>query len=667
MIGKVTRGARVGGLLRYLYGPGKANEHTDPHLVAAWDTGVAEPLDQGGGRWDVTALAALLEAPVHALGAAADDRPVWHCSLRTAPGDRTLTDAEWAQVARDTVAAVGLARPGDADGCRWVAVRHAEDHVHLVVTLARQDGTRPRLWRDYHRVREACRAAEQRLGLTTTAPADGTAASAPARAETEKAARRGVEVPRRALQRQVRAAAVAAVDEGDFVERLRGDGLVVRLRHGQEGDVTGYAVGVPGDLTRDGGQVLHGGAKLAADLSLPRLRARWTPAEEPPAAAPAVREAAGEEPHLLRERRGRAGLEAATRAAAAGTADEAEFLRRLDEAGLVVRLRHGLAGDVTGYAVGHPDDVDAAGQPVLHGGAKLAADLSLPRLRARWARGVPGAPAVPEQRPPVDDVATAARRATTVASAEAGRLRAGAVDDATAAGAGDLAAALARAMEGRRPGPWGDVARTYDRAARAPRGTPRGRAGRSDLQVAAHALARAGRAGRGDAAAVAELAGALVLLAAAVADLRARQDRTHQAVAARAAADRAGVLVGPAPVPRPAAPSRAVTPPPRGTRPRHRPRGDDRGPRAGPPPAGAARRAEPPRSGQPADLQPGADRRADQASPPGRRPRRRPRPTERRPASAQAGPRSGARAAARRAPGHRPRPLRGGLGRGPPR
>ena len=36
MIGKVVRGAMSGRLLRYLYGPGRANEHTDPHLVAGF-------------------------------------------------------------------------------------------------------------------------------------------------------------------------------------------------------------------------------------------------------------------------------------------------------------------------------------------------------------------------------------------------------------------------------------------------------------------------------------------------------------------------------------------------------------------------------------------------------------------------------------------------------
>ena len=34
MIPNVTKGGRMGGLLSYLVGPGKRNEHTDPHLVA---------------------------------------------------------------------------------------------------------------------------------------------------------------------------------------------------------------------------------------------------------------------------------------------------------------------------------------------------------------------------------------------------------------------------------------------------------------------------------------------------------------------------------------------------------------------------------------------------------------------------------------------------------
>ena len=72
----------------------------------------------------------------------------------------------------------GLAPAGDDLGVRWVAVRHAADHIHIVATLARQDGTRPRMWNDFYRVREACQDAEARFGLRATAAADRTAAPA---------------------------------------------------------------------------------------------------------------------------------------------------------------------------------------------------------------------------------------------------------------------------------------------------------------------------------------------------------------------------------------------------------------------------------------------------------------------------------------------------------
>lgn len=38
MIRKVIRGNDIGRTVNYLFGPGKHNEHTNPHLIAAWDT-----------------------------------------------------------------------------------------------------------------------------------------------------------------------------------------------------------------------------------------------------------------------------------------------------------------------------------------------------------------------------------------------------------------------------------------------------------------------------------------------------------------------------------------------------------------------------------------------------------------------------------------------------
>lgn len=212
MIGKVLRGPRADRLLYYLYGPGRADEHVDPHLVAGFDDLAAlEPERYRNGRRDFRRLAGLLAQPLAVLLGPGYDQPVWHCAVRAASGDRVLSDGEWAEAAAEVMDRTGLARRGDEAGVRWVAVRHAADHVHIVATLARQDGGRPRVWNDFYRVREACRAVEQRFGLAATAPGDRTAARRPSRAESEQAARRGWdEPPRVTLRRQVCAAAAGA-------------------------------------------------------------------------------------------------------------------------------------------------------------------------------------------------------------------------------------------------------------------------------------------------------------------------------------------------------------------------------------------------------------------------------------------------------------------------
>ena len=210
---------------------------------------------------------------------------MWHCVVRAAPGDRMLSDAEWGHLARDIMDRTGLAPHGqDDEAVRWIAVRHAADHIHIVGTLARQDGARPQFWNDYYRVREACQAAEERYGLRRTAPADRTADRRPTRAEHEKARRQGrPEAPRITLRRAVATAAAGAGSEEEFFARLHEAGVLVRARYSTRnpGQVTGYAVALAGDTARAGGPVWFGGGKLAADLSLPKLRARWDGASAP--------------------------------------------------------------------------------------------------------------------------------------------------------------------------------------------------------------------------------------------------------------------------------------------------------------------------------------------------------------------------------------------------
>ena len=282
MIAKISdpRGERVAGLIYYLFGPGRREEHADAHLIAGWrHPAELEPPLRPDGRRDFRKLCGLLQQPHAALGSRRFPRPVWTCAVRAAPEDRLLSDQDWAEIAGDVMHRTGLAPYGqEDDAVRWVAVRHGGDHIHIVAMLARQDGGKPRLSNERYRAREACRAAEERYGLRQTAPGDRTAARRPTRAEHEKTRRRGwPEPPRITLRRAVSTAAAGASREQEFFARLDGAGLLVckRMSTRNLAEVTGYAVALPCDAAQRGGPVWFSGGKLAADLTWPKLRRRW--------------------------------------------------------------------------------------------------------------------------------------------------------------------------------------------------------------------------------------------------------------------------------------------------------------------------------------------------------------------------------------------------------
>jgi hypothetical protein len=290
------RGTNVGRLLYYLFGPGKCEEHTNPHLVAAWNT--APPLHQlqpprdAAGRHDLRRLTDLLEQPVRA-GIRPPQKTVWHASIRNHPTDPILSDQQWAHIASELMAAVGLAPHGDRQAVRWLAVRHADDHIHLVATLVRQDGRTAWGWNERRLAQAACRHLEARYGLYRVGPVDHTSHRYPEPAELNKAARFGQqEVPRTRLRREVRAAAAAATGEADFFHHLRTAGLLVKLREStiNPGQTTGYAVGLPGHHTAAGTTIWYSGGRLAPDLTLPKLRHRWSTTDpNPPPAARTAR------------------------------------------------------------------------------------------------------------------------------------------------------------------------------------------------------------------------------------------------------------------------------------------------------------------------------------------------------------------------------------------
>ncbi len=275
MVPKIRRGSRTYGLLSYLYGPGRRDEHTDAHLVGSWDGFAPDPGRAHDAKAAMSQLAAALDLRVKQAGPTAPAQHVWHCSVRTAPGDRLLGDDEWKDVARRLVTAVGLTPDSDPDGCRWVAVRHADDHIHIVATMVRGDLRRPRMNYDFKKAQAECRRIEQDLGLRRLHPGDGTAAKNPTSAERFKAERTGrAATPREALREAVRNAVAGTATEEEFFTRLREAGLRIKLRRGPSRDVLGYSVAVPGDRNGQGTPVWFSGSTLAPDLSLPKIRRR---------------------------------------------------------------------------------------------------------------------------------------------------------------------------------------------------------------------------------------------------------------------------------------------------------------------------------------------------------------------------------------------------------
>lgn len=282
MITKIGKaGANTHGVLRYLYGSGRANEHTDPHLVASWDGFAPDPgRDEAA---NLARLATVLDLRVKQAGDRAPDKHVWHCSVRAAPEDRILTDDEWAVIARRILNATGIAPAGDPDACRWVAVRHAEDHIHIVATKVRGDLSTPRNWNDYPRADKECAAIEKEYGLRQVVRGDRTAAKRPTRAEKEKALRAGhTATPRERLRATVRTTVAAATGTEEFFAILRDAGVLVDIQYFPSGDIRGYKVALAGDTNAKGEPVWFSGSTLAPDLSYPKISERLAPTDPSP-------------------------------------------------------------------------------------------------------------------------------------------------------------------------------------------------------------------------------------------------------------------------------------------------------------------------------------------------------------------------------------------------
>ena len=162
MIPNIVRGSDPAGLVRYLFGKGRRNEHTDQHLVCAsgdmfpsfdMDGKPAASYAEIGRRFDRRYRVRERKEdpfPPDMRGKNNPEREhgrkrVWHCSLAIKAGQGILTDQEWEAVIRDYLTRMNIIDGDDDQGVTWLAVRHGlsangNDHVHIMVQLAADDG-----------------------------------------------------------------------------------------------------------------------------------------------------------------------------------------------------------------------------------------------------------------------------------------------------------------------------------------------------------------------------------------------------------------------------------------------------------------------------------------------------------------------------------------------
>lgn len=330
MMPNVVRGDRMAGLLTYLVGPGRANEHTEPHLVAGDDALMVWHNDDELDRDAGLAIARHLDQPRTAFEVEVNGGHVWHCSLSLRAEEGMLTDEQWGKIARDFIAAMEFDdQEGTRAPCRWAAVRHGvskngNDHIHVVVNLVREDATKASTHLDFRRAQRAARALEIKHGLERLEssqagrstrgwhPAEREAqARSKARARHEKSRAQGAgsgvaweqltgaeqqariaaemrrDQPRHTLAVRVRGCAEAAADEAEWVRRMRRAGLLVRPRFaaGRTDVIVGYSVAARPQCGER--PIWYGGGQLAHDLRLSRVRERWSDTPEGASAAAA--------------------------------------------------------------------------------------------------------------------------------------------------------------------------------------------------------------------------------------------------------------------------------------------------------------------------------------------------------------------------------------------
>ena len=328
MIPNIVRGSNPAGLIEYLFGPGRHNEHANQHLVCAsgdmlkaFDTN-GRPIESFGR------IGCMLDRRYRVRARKDDPFPpdmrgrnnpgkergknrIWHCSLSIKAAHGVMSDQQWEDIVRDYLRRMNLLGNDRTGDLSWIAVRHGlsrngNDHVHLVVQLA-GDGDWVNPFNDFKHAQRACRRIEEshddlvELDKSLTDPlvrfkfaqwrrwAEWKCANERddwTSMDDDERSRRiamvaATTMPKYAVARIVEACAKSSRSEDEFIRRVRREGLNIdpRLRKGvRKGEftdpdqVTGYRITW---RSSDGWRERFNAADLGEDVRLKSLRAGW--------------------------------------------------------------------------------------------------------------------------------------------------------------------------------------------------------------------------------------------------------------------------------------------------------------------------------------------------------------------------------------------------------
>lgn len=307
MMPNIVRGGRMKGLVAYLAGPGRANEHTNP-MVVAGDDRVTFAVEPGKelSHDDAMTIGSIMDQPREAYGTevtvpvkqwddekqsyvktGSKDAHVWHCSLSLRAEEGRVSPEKWKAIAEDFVDRMGFIDPDGAKSSRWVAIHHGSskkgnDHIHIAVQMVREDGTKANAFGDFKKAQTVCSELETKHGLEVVESREQQRSiSADKPAERAKAKQQGRPMSARyELRRRLRTALATSSSADEYIGRLVDLNVKVApsFERGSMDKVRGYKVALPDVTDTDGKAIWYAPSKLDATLGWPNIRKRFSDA-----------------------------------------------------------------------------------------------------------------------------------------------------------------------------------------------------------------------------------------------------------------------------------------------------------------------------------------------------------------------------------------------------